>query len=247
VRAAPHGRPCVVLPAWNEAVRLPALLSELAKEVPEATILVVDDGSRDDTAGVAAAAGAVVLRHPFNLGYGAAIQTGYKYALASGAPWVVQMDADGQHLPAEVASLVAPVARGECDVAIGSRFLEPSGYRMGAARSLGRALFRRVARAAGLDVTDPTSGFQALSPRALALYAGDWFPSDYPDVDVLLAAQRAGLRLREVPVRMASGARSSTLHSGWKPLYYVYKMLLSIWVATRTSASPARERQRGPG
>lgn len=140
------------------------------------------------------------------------------------------MDADGQHLPEEVAALVEPVARGECDVALGSRFLAPTDYAMGAARSLGRDLFRAVARRAGLSVTDPTSGFQALSPRALALYAGDWFPSDYPDVDVLLAATRAGLVLREVPVRMAPGARASTLHSGWKPLYYVYKMLLSIFV-----------------
>jgi len=132
----------------------------------------------------------------------------------------------------EVEALVGALAGGDCDVVLGSRFLEPSGYEMGAARSLGRDLFRSVARRAGLRVTDPTSGFQALSRRALELYAGDWFPSDYPDVDVLLAATRAGLVVREVPVRMAPGARASTLHSGWKPLYYVYKMLLSIWAAS---------------
>jgi glycosyltransferase involved in cell wall biosynthesis len=225
-------KPCVVIPAFNEEATLPALLAALVRALPDHDVAVVDDGSSDATAALAAAAGARVLRHPYNLGYGAALQTGYKDALARRAPWVVQMDADGQHLPEEVGALVAPVAGGECDVVLGSRFLEPSGYAMGAARSLGRALFRAVAQRAGLAVTDPTSGFQALSPRALALYAGDWFPSDYPDVDVLLAGTRAGLRIREVPVRMAAGARASTLHSGWKPLYYVYKMLLSIWTVT---------------
>lgn len=225
-------RPMIVIPAFNEAASLPALLAELARTLPAYECVVVDDASHDRTAALARAGGARVLRHPYNLGYGAGIQTGYKYALASGAPYVVQMDADGQHLPAEVAALAAPVASGECDVALGSRFLEPSGYAMGATRSLGRDLFRAVARRAGLEVTDPTSGFQALSRRALTLYAGDWFPTDYPDVDVLLAAARAGLRIREIPVRMAPGARASTLHSGWKPLYYVYKMLLSIWAGS---------------
>lgn len=225
-------RPCVVMPAFNEAVRLPPLLAELARVRPDLDCIVVDDGSHDATAAVAATAGARVLRHPFNLGYGAALQTGYKEALRRDAPWIVQMDADGQHLPMELEALVGALAGGDCDVVLGSRFLEPSGYEMGAARSIGRDLFRSVARRAGLRVTDPTSGFQALSRRALELYAGDWFPSDYPDVDVLLAATRAGLVVREVPVRMAPGARASTLHSGWKPLYYVYKMLLSIWAAS---------------
>lgn len=227
-------RPAIVIPAFNEEASLPALLAALARVAPGTDVVVVDDGSDDRTAACAAAAGATVLQHPYNLGYGAAIQTGYKFALAHGAAYVVQMDADGQHLPEEIAALVAPVARGECDVALGSRFLEATGYEMGAARSLGRRLFQGFARRAGLHVTDPTSGFQALSRRALAFYAEDWFPTDYPDVDVLLAAARAGLRIREVAVRMAPGARPSTLHSGWKPLYYVYKMLLSIWAGTRT-------------
>ena len=226
------GSPCIVMPAFNEAARLPELLAELRRTLPDHELVVIDDGSRDATADVAAAAGAVVLRHPFNLGYGAALQTGFKYALEVGAPWVVQMDADGQHLPAEAPALVALLASGACDVAIGSRFLAPSGYEMGAVRSVGRDLIRALGRLAGLDLTDPTSGFQALSRRALALYAGDWFPTDYPDVDVRIVAARAGLAIREVPVQMSAGVRTSTLHSGWKPLYYAYKMLLSLWAVT---------------
>jgi glycosyltransferase involved in cell wall biosynthesis len=225
-------RPILILPAYDEEASLPGLLAELRRTLPEFELVVIDDGSRDATAHAAARAGARVLRHPFNLGYGAALQTGYKHALERGAELLVQMDADGQHLPAEVPGLLEPVRRGDCDLVVGSRFLEPSGYEMGALRSLGRQTFRALARAAGLAVTDPTSGFQALNRRALAFYADDWFPADYPDVDVLLCAVRAGLRVREHPVRMAPGARPSTLHSGWKPLYYGYKMLLSLWAAT---------------
>ena len=226
------GRELLIVPAYDEAERLPRLLAELARTLPGLEVLVIDDGSSDATAAVALAAGARVVRHPFNLGYGAALQTGYKYALANGVERLVQMDADGQHLPAEIPGLLEPLRRGESDLVVGSRFLEPSDYRMGALRSFGRQLFRALARAAGLAITDPTSGFQALNRRALALFAGDWYPSDYPDVDVLVLAARAGLRLREHPVRMATGMRPSTLHSGWKPLYYVYKMLLSMWAAT---------------
>jgi glycosyltransferase involved in cell wall biosynthesis len=175
-------RPCIVIPAFNEETRLPAVLAELRRTLPDHYLVVIDDGSRDRTAEVAARAGARVLRHPYNLGYGAALQTGFKYALECDAPWVVQMDADGQHLPAEVPALVALLESGDCDIAIGSRFLAPSGYEMGALRSTGRQLIRALGRLAGLDLTDPTSGFQALSRRALTLYARDWFPTDYPDV-----------------------------------------------------------------
>ena len=225
-------RPCIVIPAFNEAAPLAALLAELQRTLPDHELVVIDDGSRDRSAEIAAQAGARVLRHPYNLGDGAALQTGFKYALESGAPWVVQMDADGQHLPAEVPTLVAALASGDCDVAIGSRFLAPSGYEMGALRTTGRQLIRALGRLANLDLTDPTSGFQALNRRALALYVGDWFPTDYPDVDVRLVAARSGLRIREIPVQMAPSARVSTLHSGWKPLYYAYKMLLSLWAVT---------------
>jgi glycosyltransferase involved in cell wall biosynthesis len=224
----------VIVPAYNEAATLASLLAEVRRAAPELTVVVIDDGSSDATARIATGSGARVLRHPFNLGYGAALQTGYKYALDRGAERIVQMDADGQHLPEEIPSLLAPVRRDACDLVVGSRFLAPGGYEMGALRSLGRHVFRAVAGAAGLTITDPTSGFQAMNRRVVRLFSGDWFPGDYPDVDVLLAAARSGLRLRELPVRMAAGARPSTLHSGWKPVYYVYKMLLSTWAGTGT-------------
>jgi glycosyltransferase involved in cell wall biosynthesis len=222
----------ILIPALNEAQRLGDVLRGVAERSPGFDVIVVDDGSSDATAAVAAGAGARVLRHRFNLGYGAALQTGYKYASRAGVELLVQLDADGQHDPADVAALLEPVARGELDLVIGSRFLDVGSYRMGALRRAGRALFQRLLGAFGLCVTDPTSGFQAMNRSVLALYTGDAFPSDYPDVDVLLAAHREGLRVGERPVTMAQSARASSLHSGWAPIYYVYKMTLSVWAAS---------------
>ena len=228
--SAPRG--VLVIPAFNEAPRLPALLARIAAERLPVDVAVIDDGSRDATSAVARAAGATVVRHPFNLGYGAGLQTGYKWALARGAPWVVQMDADGQHDPRDIARLLAPVAAGECDLVLGSRFLEPTGYRMSAPRRIGRALFVAIARAFGVRLTDPTSGFQALNRRVLELYAGDAFPSDYPDVDVLVLAHRHGLTVREISVVMHEAERASTLHGGLRSVWYLYRMALSLWAAS---------------
>jgi len=240
-------RPVLLICAYREATRVGDVLDGVARAAPGYERVVVDDGSDDATAEVARRHGARVLRHPFNLGYGAALQTGYKYALAAGAPWLVQMDADGQHDPSGIAPLAEPIERGELDVAVGSRFLSADGedaYAMGAARTLGRRLFGAVSAAFGLPLTDPTSGFQALGPRALALYVGDFFPSDFPDVDVLLVAHRHGLRVGERPVRMWESRRPSTLHSGWAPIYYVYKMSLSTWAASVRPPSGGREESR---
>jgi glycosyltransferase involved in cell wall biosynthesis len=231
----------IVIPAYQEEARLPALLAALAAAAPGFRVVVIDDGSRDGTAEAARRAGATVLRHPFNLGYGAALQTGYKWALRAGAALLVQMDADGQHDPADVAALAAPIEAGELDLAIGSRFLGAGDYRMSRLQRLGRDFFRALLAAFGLRVTDPTSGFQAMNSAVLALYASDMFPSDFPDVDVLLCAHRHGLRVGERPVRMHASPRASTLHAGLAPVYYVYKMLLSVWAASSTD----RRRREG--
>jgi glycosyltransferase involved in cell wall biosynthesis len=233
----------LVIPAYNEAERIADLLERVASARTGCEVLVVDDGSQDATGRVAAGCGATVVTHPFNLGYGAALQTGYKYALAAGAELVVQMDADGQHDPGQIGALAAGIREGRYDLVVGSRFAERTGYRMGLLRSLGRELFRGIARLAGLRVSDPTSGFQAMNRRVLELYGGDFFPADYPDVDVLLTAFRHGLRVGEHPVKMSEGTRASTLHGGLRSFYYVYKMLLSVWSAPsrRTGGSATQE------
>jgi len=247
-RVAKEGAVLVIMPARNEASRIRPLLVELKDRHPEARLLVVDDASTDATAAVAAEEGAIVVQLPFHLGYGAALQSGYKYAVAHRFEYLVQMDSDGQHLPADVSGLLEHVINDECDLVVGSRFIhEIEGdieaparrYEMGTLRSLGRRTLCAFARMGGLQVSDPTSGFQAMNRRTMLLFASDWYPSDYPDVDVLLLAHRRGLRLREHPVNMAPSPRPSTLHSGWLPVYYGYRMMLSLWAL---SAIPKSDR-----
>jgi glycosyltransferase involved in cell wall biosynthesis len=222
----------LIIPAFNEAKSLPQVFEAIAKAKLEAEVVVIDDGSTDATAAIAVEFGARVIRHPFNMGYGAAIQTGYMYALAHGADLLVQMDADGQHDPDQIPVMLEPIRNGECDLVIASRFLEATGYEMGAIRSLGRKFFETLGRLAGVHVTDPTSGFQAMNAATLRLYVRDFFPHDYPDVDVLVTALRNGIRVRETPSVMKPGLRESTLHGGFRGFYYVFKMLVSMWAAS---------------
>ena len=219
----------LVIPAFNEEVRISEVLRRVMATRLGFEIVVVDDGSGDRTALLARRLGVRVIQHPFNLGYGAALQTGYKYGLRSGAKWVVQMDADGQHDPRDIPILLEPVLNGKADLVVGSRFLEGVTYRMGLARSLVRRVLQVVARIFGLNVTDPTSGFQAMNREVLRLYVRDSFPSDFPDLDVLLAARRCSIRIEERRVSMAPSPRPSSIHRSFRAAYYLYKMILSIW------------------
>ena len=221
----------ILMPAYNEGRSISRVIASIQSVVGEsADIVVVNDYSSDDTAIVARQAGATVVSHPFNMGYGAAIQTGYKYARDKGYDFLVQLDADGQHDPACIPALLAPVREGRVDIAIGSRFLGSS-YRPPLARRAGMALFRRiVCLATGMSVTDTTSGFQAFNSDVIRFFATDIFPVDYPDADMLIMLHRTGFRLTEVPVRMFENSEGKSMHSGFKPLYYMFKMLLSICV-----------------
>jgi hypothetical protein len=142
------------------------------------------------------------------------------------------MDADGQHDPREIPMLIQPVEDGTADLVVGSRFLGGDGYRMSFARTLGRMLLLAFARSIGLGITDPTSGFQAMNRTVLTVYVRDSFPSDYPDLDVLLAARRCGIRIAERRVSMSASPRPSSIHRGLVPTYYFYRMILSIWAGT---------------
>ena len=219
----------IVIPAYNEAETLPTLLPRVREVLPYAEILVVDDGSADETADAARAAGAIVASHPINLGYGAAIQTGYIYGLARGAKAILQMDADGQHEPRSALRLLSELEAG-ADLVLGSRFLSGARtYRAPFARRVGMRLFSAISGTIlGRPVTDPTTGFQALSPAVARFYAdGNFFPPDFPDADVLIRVGLAGFRVTEVPVDMYEKDGPS-IHSGAKPIYYVLKMLVTI-------------------
>jgi len=223
----------VLVPAFNEAARIGRVLAGIRAAVPNADVLVVDDGSADDTTAVARAAGARVVRLPFNLGAGVAAQTGYKLAVREGYACVVQLDADGQHEPADIPALLAVIERREADVAIGSRFLEGAAtYRAGALRRTGMGLFGLLAwMLTGVRFSDVTSGFRAFGGDVVRFVATEWYPTDYADADVLITLRRAGFRLRDVPVRMYERAGGRSMHAGLRPIYYVFKMLLSVALA----------------
>ncbi|HVS85975.1 MAG TPA: glycosyltransferase family 2 protein [Gaiellaceae bacterium] len=223
-------RRIAIVPAWNEGATVAGVVAELRAFDPGMVVVVVDDGSEDDTAAVAASAGAVVLRLPFNLGIGGAVQTGFRYAHEHGYDVAVRIDGDGQHDAAWLEAVLAPVLRGEADVAVGSRFLAAGGYRSSRSRRAGiRILARVVSRLAGRRVTDPTSGFQALNRRGIELFARD-YPHDYPEVEATVIVARNRLRSVEVPVAMRErgGGRSSI--TALSSIYYMVKVLLALFV-----------------
>lgn len=218
------------MPAYNEAGRIGPTIAGIRK-ISNADIIVVNDGSKDETADEAKQAGASVITLPFNLGYGGALQTGFKYALRKGYPFAVQMDADGQHDPAYIIALLEDVSSDKVDVAIGSRFLREGDYRPTTIKKIGMVFFRTIASGiTGQKITDPTSGFQALNRKAMEFYASEAYPVDFPDADVLVMLYKKGVRFKETSVRMHQNIKEKTMHSGIVPLYYLFKMLLSIFV-----------------
>lgn len=221
----------VVIPAYNEAARVGDVVRDVRGALPSVDVLVVDDGSIDETGREAARAGAIVATMPINSGYGAALQTGYKFAVRHGYDIIGQLDADGQHEAKYLVPMLAALREDSCDVVIGSRFLSRDGhYRPPAARRFGIEFFSRIATALTREhVTDPTSGFQVLSADVARFFCSNVYPADYPDADILILLHRSGFQVREVPVQMRQSAGPS-MHGGHRSLYYVYKMLLSIFV-----------------
>jgi len=231
----------IIIPAFNEAGRIGETITGIRRHA-DAMIVVVNDGSHDRTAEEAAHAGATVVDLPFNLGYGAALQTGYQYALRMGYAYAVQMDGDGQHDPSYITTLVDTVQRGDADVVIGSRFLGEGEYRPTVIKKLGMGFFGFLASLlTGRKVTDPTSGFQALNLRAMQFYGSDAYPVDFPDADVLIMLHRSGMRFCEIPVKMLPSPKKKAMHSGTVPTYYLFKMILSIFVTLLRKKYPQEE------
>ena len=238
-----HGHPqppMILIPAHNEAGRVGEVVAHVLEVVPGATVVVIDDGSSDGTPDEARRAGAVVITLPFNLGYGSALHTGYHYARRHGATRVVQLDADGQHDPESLPALLAGLDEG-FDVVVGSRYREGAPPKTSTLRRIGSRLFAWIVTTwTGVRITDPTSGFQALSDRALAILAEDGFPEDYPDADVLILLSRDGMKLTEVPVRMHPRLGGASMHTGGRAAYYGYKMLLTLSLLGVRRRSPFR-------
>jgi len=224
-------RRVAIVPAFNEAQIVGRVIDELFEQDAELDVVVIDDGSVDATAEVARQHGAIVLRLPFNLGIGGAVQTGFRYAFEHGYDIAVRVDGDGQHDPSQLGRVVAPVLADEADIAVGSRFVgEGDGYRSSRSRRVGiRLLALVVSRIVGRRVTDTTSGFQALNRRGIALFAHD-YPHDYPEVEAMVMVSRHRLRAIEVPVTMRERSSGRSSITAVRSVYYMLKVLLAIFV-----------------
>lgn len=223
----------IVIPSFNEEKNIGHVLEDLRSTNLPADILVVNDGSRDRTEEVARQYPVVVISHPCNLGYGAALQTGYRYAAANGYPYLIQFDADGQHNPKDVRLIMRVLEEGDTDLVMGSRFLdEEENFKTGWVKGLGIYFFRTlIKRMTGQYVSDPTSGLRGVSSRIFTYFSGkDTFPADFPDADILIQMILMNFRIKEVPAKMRQREEGVSMHAGLKPILYLMQMLLSITI-----------------
>jgi len=233
----------VFVPAWNEEPNLQAVLDELARELPDADLLVVDDGSTDRTAAIAKASGAEVLSFGENRGLKAAIAAGWGWALEHGYPFAGRVDADGQHPVSELRRLLEDVRSGRCDVAVGSRFVGGEGYEayryeQSPARRFGTALLRRaLALRLGRRFNDAMSGMIAADARALPLLAQP-YESGAPEVEALIRLHEAGLQVCEVPVNMRERGGGVSKLRGKKAVVLVVTVIGSLLAVRRWRKRP---------
>jgi glycosyltransferase involved in cell wall biosynthesis len=239
-----HRDTVVFIPAWNEEESLPSVIGELNGELPDADVVVIDDGSTDKTAEVARAAGADVVSFGENRGLRAGIAAGYAYALEQEYDYCGRVDADGQHPAAELRRLLERVRSDACDVAIGSRFLSGDGYeeyryKPSGARRFGTGVLRRSMRVAlRRPFHDATSGMYAANRKALPVLALP-YTSDAPEVQAILRLHEAGMRVDEVPVNMRDRAIGESKLQGKKAL-----MLVLTVTGTLLAVLRARQRAR---
>jgi glycosyltransferase involved in cell wall biosynthesis len=234
-------RICVVVPAFNEARSIARVVERLRRSLPDALVVVVNDGSEDDTARRALRAGATVISLPVNLGIGGAVQVGYRYALRHGFDVAIQVDGDDQHDPSEIERLLAPIREGRAEMTVGSRWLGRGDYVATTGRRFAmRFLARLVSWRTGATFTDTTSGFRAVGVEGIALFART-YPTDFPEVESLVLASRNGLRLVEVPVRMSPRGHGQSSIAGFRSAYYMARVTVALLVGSLNEERPTEK------
>ncbi len=227
-------RALAIVPAYNERDAISTVIDELASHAPGVDVVVIDDGSTDGTSAIAAEHGARVVRLPFNLGIGGAMQAGYRLAHDEGYDIAVQVDGDGQHDARDIAALLEALdADPAVDMLVGSRFLgaDGSGFRSSRSRRIGIRIFSALlSRIVGERVTDPTSGFRMVRRSGIELFARD-YPHDYPEVEALVMMHAHRLRAREVPVMMRERLGGSSSITAGRSAYYMAKVTMAVGIA----------------
>lgn len=228
------------MPAWNESESIGNTIREVFEFGPPCDVLVVDDGSRDNTAQVAHAAGATVVKLPFNMGVGGAMRTGFKYAKNHGYSRVIQVDADGQHDPRDIKAVLDGLQH--ADIAIGARFADKGNYTVRGPRKWAmKVLAWTISRVAGTTLTDVTSGFRAANLKAIRQYV-DHYPAEYlgDTIDSLVVAIRSGCTVRQVPVSMRARQGGTPSHDPIKAAIYLGRSGMALLFAlTRKKTEPS--------
>ncbi len=236
-----NARVLIVIPVYDEAGNIGTVLDEVRHLAPNWDVAVIDDGSRDDTSKVVRNLGVTCVCHPYNLGYGGAVQTGLRYARSNAYEAVVLMDGDGQHDPGQIGSLLETLSRTGADLVIGSRFVERTGYRVPIIRRIVMGFFSLLTWAlSGVHVRDVTSGFQAIGKRAIAFLA-EKYPLDYPDAEIVILVARSGLGVVEQRVDVRPRRSGTSMHSGFRVFYYPFRALLGIAVVILQTLARPRE------
>lgn len=219
----------IIVPAFNESGNITRTIADIRKQHLSLDIVVIDDGSKDDTAKEAAAAGVSVVSLPFNLGIGGAVQTGFQYARQRHYDIAVQMDGDGQHDAEYLKKIIAPIVEGHADMVIGSRFIEDNGgFKSSFSRRLGISFFVKLINSlTGLNITDPTSGFRAHNQRMIAVFASS-YPHDFPEPEAIVVGKHLGARIQEVAVVMRKREDGQSSIRQLKSLYYMVKVTFAI-------------------
>jgi glycosyltransferase involved in cell wall biosynthesis len=222
----------IIIPALNEEETLRGVILGIRSFLSQADILVVNDGSTDSTGNITREEGVLILEHPYNMGIGATMQTGFLYALRNGYDIAIQVDGDGQHHPEFLPSLIKPLLAGQSNLVIGSRYLLDGGFKSTFPRKLGIKFFSSLVWIfTRKRVTDPTSGFRAVDRKTLELFSEE-YPPDYPEVEALISAYKKGLHFQEIPVTMRNRQGGASSIGILSALYYMVKVTLSISIGS---------------
>ena len=220
----------VIVPAYNEERNIPAVINDIRSHFRQGDILVVNDGSQDNTSEVARKLGVTVIDLPYNLGIGGAMQTGFLYALREGYDAAIQFDSDGQHRADEISNILEPYVSDRADLVVGSRFHSDSYFTSSIPRLIGCKIFSIIVSVIlWKKITDTTSGFRVYGRNALALFSTN-YPVDYPEVEALVLAHKRGLRIEEVPAHFLPRLEGESSITALRAFYYMVKVILAIFI-----------------